>query len=371
MDFSERGRKMNKVGIMTYHNANNYGAALQAYALQTTVSRLFPDCKVEVIDYQAKAIRDQRSFKALRRSQGIVKAMIHYPFLKHRIKNIDRFVAEKMQLSQKVDSRKKLSEIASDYKAIISGSDQVWNRKLTGGEDTYLQDFHQGKARKISYAASLGVSEIPGEWKEDYKKYLMQFDAVSVREDAARVLLKKEFDIDAAVHIDPTLLLDAADWQKIAAKNKQKHKYVLVYMVPFQKAVLEYGKAMAKKHDAKLVVVCRSLKSGGGTYKGMSPVDEILSLFQNAQYVVTNSFHGTAFSVINRRKFVLFLNNPVGYNIRAKQLLLSCGILKDEESGDRVDCLQCDWDQVTENLDIKKKEAKEYLRKVVGSGISR
>ena len=360
---------MSKIGIMTFHNANNYGAALQAYALQTTVSRLFPDHRVEVIDYQSKAIRDQRSFKAMRRNQGIVKAMIHYPFLKHRIKNIDRFVAARMQLSDKVESRKQLGKVASDYAAIISGSDQVWNRKLTGGEDTYLQDFHQGKARKLSYAASLGVSEIPKEWKDDYKKYLMQFDAVSVREDAARMLLKKEFDIDAAVHIDPTLLLDAADWHKIAGQNKQKHKYVLVYMVPFQKAVLEYGKAMAKKHGAKLVVVCRSLKAGGGTYKGLSPVDEILALFQNAQYVVTNSFHGTAFSVINQRKFVLFLNNPVGYNIRAKQLLLSCGILKDEKTGDRVDCLQCDWDQVSKNLELKKKEAKDYLRRVVGSGI--
>jgi len=362
---------MSKVGIMTFHNANNYGAALQAYALQTTVGRLFPEHRVEVIDYQSKAIREQRSFKAMKRNQGLVKAMIHFPFLNHRIKNIDRFVAERMQLSPKVESRKQLAKVAPEYAAIISGSDQVWNRKLTGGEDTYLQDFHQGKAKKISYAASLGVSEIPKEWKDDYKKYLIQFDAVSVREDAARNLLKQEFDIDAGVHIDPTLLLSKADWDKIAAPNKQKHRYVLVYMVPFQKAVLEYGKAMAKKHKAKLVVVCRSLKSGGGKYKGLSPVDEILSLFQNAQYVVTNSFHGTAFSVINQKKFVLFLNNPVGYNIRAKQLLTSCGILKDGETGDRVECLQCNWDQVTENLEIKKKESKEYLRRVVGSGISR
>lgn len=354
-----------KIGILTFHNANNYGAALQAYALQKSVSRLFPTYNVEIVDYQTKAIRNQRSFSALKKSQGLFRAFMHYPFIHKRIKNIDSFCSKNMNLSKKIYSQKQLEEIASEYEVLISGSDQVWNRKLTGGEDVYLQDFNHGKAKKISYAASLGLTEIPDEWKSDYKKYLKDFDAISVREKETRDLLINEFDINSEVHVDPTLLLNAKEWKKISNGKRYKEKFVLAYMVPFQKEVLSQARMLAKKNGFKLFVVCRSLKTGGGKYKGCSKVEEILSLFQNAEYVVTNSFHGTAFSVINHRKFIVNFRNPVGYNIRAKQLIISCGMRLKNEKSDVFEYKSCNWDLVENNLATKKGEALSFLKKEI------
>ena len=357
----------NRIGILTFHNANNYGAALQAYALQQFIADLFPECTVEIMDYQTSAIRNQRSYKALKKSQGLVRSLIHYPFIRRRIRNIDRFSDKYMQLSPQIVSKKQLEGMVQEYRVFVSGSDQIWNRKLTGGEDTYLQDFHHGQTRKVSYAASMGLLEIPKEWKADYEKLLKDFDAISVREDTTRDILQNEFGIDSLVHIDPTLLLNENEWHKISNKKAFRYKFVLAYMVPFQNEVLDKAKTLADQNGLKLMVVCRSLKTDGGKYKGCSPVEEILSLFHKAEYVVTNSFHGTAFSVINHKRFVVFFKNPVGYNIRAKQLLTSCDILRESENKkpDIFECMQCNWETVEMKLEKKKEEARSYLRKEI------
>ena len=355
-----------KIGIMTFHNANNYGAALQAYALQTELSRLFPEHPVEVIDYKTKGIRDQRSFAALKKSQGLLKAAAHYPIIKKRIDHIDSFCRERMNLSREIRTREELKQIAGDYAMIVCGSDQVWNRKLTGGEDTYLQDFHQSDARRISYAASFGMPQLPEEWKQDYRELLSRFDDISVREESAQKILA-ELGLKAEVNVDPTLLLTLDDWKKLARNGRTGRKFVLAYMVPYQAETLSKAQKTAQELGADLVVVCRSLKTAGGKYMGSAAVEEILGLFDGAECVVTNSFHGTAFSLIFHQRFTAFLEGPNGYNVRVANLLNKCGLLDTGSHEKTLSCQQADWKTVEENLARERAKAEAYLKRQLPS----
>ena len=121
-----------RIGTLTFHNANNYGATLQAYALQKFLEKLYPNDTVEVIDYKCKGVRNQKSLKHYIKSQGLVSGVIHFLLALLRIRQIDRFCNEYIKKSSRVNSRDDLRQIAKEYDFIISGSDQVWNRKLTG-----------------------------------------------------------------------------------------------------------------------------------------------------------------------------------------------------------------------------------------------
>lgn len=352
-----------KAGILTFHNANNYGAALQAYALQTTLKSIAPDSDIEIIDYTCNGVQGQRSLKRVIKKQGFVSAVLHFPFTKKRIKKIDGFCRRYMKLSRKVHSREELKTLAGEYDIIISGSDQIWNRSWNGNDDVYLQDFHDHNKKKASYAASFGIKELPQDWKDDYKKYLSSFSYVSVREESGRKIMKNDFDIDAGVHIDPTLLLTAEQWNKVASKNTMTKPYVLVYMVPYQKSVIEYARKIAAERGLDFVVVCKSLKKTGGIFKGGAGVEEIVSLFRDAQCVVTNSFHGTAFSVIYNKELAVELKNPRGYNLRSKNLLCECGLLDDcvgEEEG-IIELPRPDAAQTEKLLAEKRKASYKYL----------
>lgn len=352
-----------KAGILTFHNANNYGAALQAYALQTAINGLSPETETEIIDYTCNGIQGQRSLKRVIKKQGFVSAVLHWPFTKKRIKKIDEFCRKHMRLSRRVQSREELKALAEEYDVIISGSDQIWNRKWNGNDDVYLQDFHDHSEKKASYAASFGIKELPQEWKEPYRKYLSAFSAVSVREDSGKMIMKDDFDIDAQVNIDPTLLLTSSQWNSIAAPTIIDKPYVLVYMVPFQKSVLEYARKIAVQRGLEMVIVCKSLKKTGGIFMGGSAVEEIIALFRDAQCVVTNSFHGTAFSVIYNKELSIELKNPRGYNLRSKNLLRECGLLDgSEDEGEGILKISCpDAAKTEKRLAEKRKASFEYL----------
>lgn len=356
-----------KIGILTFHSANNYGAALQAYALQTAFRQTVPECEVEVIDYRCRGVQKQRSLKKLIQSTGFVSAVLHYPFVKKRIRKIDSFCRSHMKLSPYFGTAEELKAAVAQYDRIISGSDQVWNRNWTGGEDTYLQNFHEYHEKKASYAVSFGISELPQEWKADYEKYLKQFSYLSVREESGRKLLQNEFGLEARVNIDPTLLLTSEQWNQVAVKTNVKKPYVLVYMVPYQKSAAAYARKIAAEKGLDIVTVCKSMKRDSGIYKGNAGVEEIVGLFRNAAYVVTNSFHGTAFSVIYHKDFSIELNNPRGYNLRSRNLLTECGLLKEEplQNTGILDFSGSDWDTAEKQIEKQREASKNYFREIV------
>ena len=265
-----------------------------------------------------------------------------------------------MSLSEKISSRKELEQVVAHYSFLVSGSDQVWNRKWTGGEDTYLQDFHHQNEKKVSYAASFGVTEIPKEWGT-YKSLLSEFAAVSVREEVGQKILKQQFGINSEVHLDPTLLLPREEWDQLASKKRIKKPYVLVYMVPYQESVIKKAKRIAEEKNLDIYIVCKSLKHINKYYKGISAVEDVISLFKYADYVVTNSFHGTAFSVIYQRKFFAVLDNKWAYNVRSAQLISSCGITYLKNGQEYAECFDVDWNHVEEVLNKERIRVSAYF----------
>ena len=153
---------MKKVATVTFHMAWNYGAILQAYALQQALLGLEYDS--EVWNYDCKKISDCYSILDTTGLKAFIKSILMYRSKKKKKKNFKRFVAENIRLTEKITKNNR-SEIAKQYNAFIVGSDQVWNYKITGGDGAYFLDFVPERRKRLSYAASFGIKEIPEERK--------------------------------------------------------------------------------------------------------------------------------------------------------------------------------------------------------------
>ena len=171
--------------------------------------------------------------------------------------------------------------------------------------------------------------------------------------------------LESDVHLDPTLLLNERDWDEIATRKKSHKSFVLVYMVPYQESVYEKAKRIAADNNLDIYIVCKSIKPNKGKYKGTSNVEDIVSLFRDADYVVTNSFHGTAFSIIFQKKFLVVLNNKWGYNIRSAQLIESCKIADLSGHPELIECFDVNWEKVALVLENERRRVKAYFSEII------
>lgn len=279
-----------RVGILTFHDADNQGAVLQAYGLQTALSGM-PGVLPEVLDYRCDEVEATRKTAA-----GGMKrlAMGAYYALKHR--NFCRFRAKYLKRSRMCYTRETIAEAVKHYDLFITGSDQVWNLECSGHDTAYFLDFVPDKGHCCSYAASLGNYHFTEEEQRWVGQWVTGFRGISVREGSAVEELKKAGISGAQVHPDPVFLLSSRDWQRVMSPRLDR-KYVFVYLIQEDVHVLAAARDYAKKHGCKIVNNKTSLKY---ILKG-SPSD-FLSWIYYADAVFTNSFHGTAFSIIFGKK---------------------------------------------------------------------
>ena len=217
-----------KIGILTFHRASNYGAVLQAYALTEVLRDSGADA--EIIDYYCPEVEMCHHPKNLFKRQSFPAACIHYYGKQKKYQNFEGFRQKHLHLSQHY-SKETIAECSQKYDLFISGSDQVWSKKYSGMDTTYLLDFEKNAGKKYSYAASFGFTEFPEGTKETYSKLLKEFQAISVREQSAADLLKTQCHLEAFTSLDPTLILGASKWQKLAKAPEQDKKYILIYRV--------------------------------------------------------------------------------------------------------------------------------------------
>ena len=317
-----------KVGILTFHGADNYGAVLQAFALQEYIRSLNND--VDMVNYSPKAVlKDYKtfSFAFSNTFTGVKKYLLHplillrrfiriIPFTR-RAKKFDNFRKCFFDLSE--PSYTDIEKIPQDYDAYVIGSDQVWNTKISqDGEPVYFGKFKKNiNSICISYAASAGDCEELLNTSESFD----DFDAISVREISLKNLLQSKFNIASEIVADPTLLVEPEVWNQVAATSTYNtpEKYVLVYMVYYTEKALSIAKKIARKKNMKVLIIdfCRITKN-----HFISPIgpEDFVSLFKNASYVVTTSFHGTVFSVIFNRNFYFVSTKRKGEN-RVRLLL--------------------------------------------------
>lgn len=359
-----------KVGVLTFHCACNYGAVLQCYALQKYLSDAGHD--VSVVDYRPSSIADgyrwldPRRFWALNPVRFIRKTMSELKVIsdrRRRYASFDGFVRSQLKLTQQVRSVEDMEKLSSEYDMLIVGSDQIWNRRLTKGTDPiYWGCFKRGDNTSIiSYAASM-EDGFDAATASEIRSCLPSFNALSVREETlCKAMMKCLPDKSVVTVVDPVLLIDASQWDGLAAENIPAEPYLLYYQVRKSDIALEVARRTAEEKGLKLLVLSAKLELGSSPEVASASPSDFVSLFRNASFVVTTSFHGTAFSVIFRKEFVC-VDVADGKNTRQEDLLSSLGLSDRIVQGFPMCGVSAiDWDEVDRKREMMVHASRNYL----------
>lgn len=360
---------MKKVGIITFHNALSYGAALQSCATQQFLQKLGIDN--EVIDYQCDYI-NKRYKKIITIDKknvpkSLVGSLLRAGNKKKSLRLSEKFRKNHMNLSCAC-TKDSIKTIADNYSFFITGSDQVFSPTCAGFDTTYLLDFAKPE-QKYSYSASFGTTTLPDDKKADYKRLLSDFGKISVREQSGAELVKTTTGRTAEVNVDPTLLLTSKDWDKIASEDVQiKSPYILVFSVQKPRRIVDYAIKLGKEKNIPVYYLndMHFPKKNGLNY--LSPVSPsgFVWLIKNAEYVVTNSFHATAFSIIYHKNLVAEYETLGRRNNRSEELLNRLGITDRElAKGWRVNPdSDINWEQVDAILEAERKKSEKYFKEI-------
>lgn len=365
---------MKKVGIITFHRAVNYGACLQAYALKETLSNL--GVAVEIIDYRSRDVEDIYR-QAIRKGAGIktiLKNILTWSVQKKRNQAFLLFLENNVLCkgAKSIYQTEELEALNQKYDIFISGSDQVWSPLCIANDKAYMLDFVRDESKKYSYAASFGVVNEQYMSNEEIKQLLRSYAFHSVREqkgiEILHDMLGESVKKNTAQHVDPTFLLEKDKWTALTHRV-EKDKYVFVYSLSMPNEIIEYAeKIAAVKH---LQVKCFTLNNlfamlhPNKVITG-SPVD-FLSYIANAEYVVTNSFHGTAFSIIFNKNFSVIKNvNPNHDNSRLTNVLNMLGLEDRFVAGneDFHSLKPINYAEINRKVAMMRHESMEYLRRI-------
>lgn len=378
---------MKKIGIITILKVNNYGAELQAYATQKVLQLMGYDA--EIIDYlfykNPRHKRTQMSKPTARMSLRKHLQELLYPIVaqwkarnyrdlqRERNAKFERFHDENTKQSVCYDTIDKLKSAKLDYDVLLTGSDQVWNPGIYSSLDPYLLRFGDDSLRRIAYAASFGVSKVPDEVRDYYKEALRCYSAIGVREDNAVNLVKNLTGQDAKLVLDPTLLLDKEQWMKVAkpVEGLPDKPYVLIYElsdIPFIKQVAMY---IAEKTGLPIVRICKNASPEDKEEEILNIINagpaEFLYLFKKAGYVVTNSFHGTAFSINFGKQFYTVIPLGKSNNSRQKSILklMGCEERMLTEGGEMPAMEKLDTDRINEKLRVQRQNSMDFLKNAI------
>ena len=334
-----------KIGIITILKVNNYGAELQAYATQAVLNRMGYDA--EIIDY---LFYKNPRHKATQLSQptfhhGIKKQLVErfYPIIeklkarkygvanKKRLERFDQFHREYTRMSQTYCTMDELYTYVSDYDIYIVGSDQVWNPGIYSSLEPYFLTFAPKGKKRIAYASSFGISTLADKYIPFYRTVLQEIDAIGVREEQAVNLIKAVSGKDATWVLDPTLLLTADEWIQVARPIiSLQEKYLLIYELtpcPYIKTLALY---LSKILNYRIVRICKQAVVEDKELDILNVIDagpaEFLQLFSEASLVLTNSFHGTAFSINFSKDFYTIIPTRKANNSRQQSLLKLMGL---------------------------------------------
>lgn len=362
-----------KVGVITFHSANNYGAILQTWALQKVLKDYGLDSGV--IHYHPDAIDilydPMKLSKGAKRLLHWLKVSIKYPDRLVKYRKFLRFMQENINLIGDYRTYGELKKANLELDAYIVGSDQVWNIDHTNGYDpAYLLEFAGKNSKKIAYAASVGKDYIPGKVKENFRRALSSFTAISVREESVKEEIETLAEKPVEVVLDPTLLLKKEDYEEIKVKSPIKEPYILVYMMEKNPQVIK----LANKLSVALGMPVIQRRPTAGFENELPPfytqnTGEFIGLIESASYVITNSFHGTVFSIIYERPFISMLHSDTGSRTEdlLKALHLESHLLYDVKEFHDFKKLQIDNpEQLRKRIDELQQGSREFLKKSLG-----
>lgn len=339
-----------KIAIVThYYQSYNFGGNLQAYALCSVIHKIsdynpeqlcypFESDNFPVTSSLTKVDKLKQLLKSSKFIINLVKLVFnklyylckdfYLSYLRKKYESVSNMIAEKRKKSfyhfnsmvvphsNTIYTSKNIYDSLKYYNIFITGSDQVWN--TTWRRPIFFLDFVPSDKIKISYAASISKDSLTDKEKEIFKKSLADFKAVSVREEQAVDLIKDLSPVKPVVTLDPTLLLDASDWDKVCAPRVVEDDYIFCYFLGDNPKERKIAKKFAKEKGLKLVSVpltgvkvYSDLKFGDVILPAASP-EEFISLIKHASYVFTDSFHAVVFSQIYQRQYFVFNRDVKG-----------------------------------------------------------
>lgn len=327
---------------MTFHRSINYGSALQAFALYTKIKDL--GYNVQIIDYYQKGIHDlyglYRKGYSLRNAKDNLVRWVFKKVIKNQKKSFDDFICKNTELSnESYEYGQNLSDVSYNYDAIVCGSDQIWNPKASDFDNNYFLEFAPN-TKKIAYAVSINSGSLADiENSGDVKKQLNKFESLSVREKSGceKMMSFLEGKISIEHSLDPTLLYDKDFYKKYFSQEAIDYEFIFMYSVNWNSEVIKTALNISRKYNLPILTLYPTAHAPLAIfkhpkvkiYKDYVGPEAFLSLLDKAKYVVTNSFHGVAFSVNFHKQFIAVSKGKRdGEYIRDERI---CGLL--EETG--------------------------------------
>lgn len=368
-----------KIGIITYHNVINYGAVLQALALQKVLYDKGNDTKI--INYTPddvflpyKPLSLKRFFKCLKKSvflavRNTASDIKNIGYQKKKNKLFAEFCDKYLHLSG--TSFKSIKDFKDDcFDVCFTGSDQVWNPDITQGFDPmYFLKFGKDSMIRASYAASVGRDKFSDTESEQLKTLLSDFDYISVREKSVCSMMEGIIGYSPQNVLDPTLLIDKKGWEDVLSLEKTNKKYIFVYTLYPNSELDKFVEKLSNEKNLPVITITkRKLYTKQTEALPYTNPKKFAELVANAEYVVTNSFHGTAFSVNFSRNFYTFTGTS--RNSRILDLLDTLGISEravSKYSEDLLNISDINYDDVQKKLFEERNKSLEYINMVLES----
>lgn len=350
---------MKKTALLSVHSDPNYGSMLQAYALSAVLNKL--GCENEYISYEPH--KKQNVLVVL------IKQLVKYCLILLRIKKttkteysywktpefkkqkelFNQFHVTNIPTSDKKYYSNTISEANDVYKQFVIGSDQTWSPLLSSNPNSIsFLPFVVDKSKKTSYAPSIGTTHINDEYLQILKNKLSTFKNLSCREYSNAQLLTSYLGRKVEFVLDPTLLLTKEEWMKLSEPIELPKQFVLCYILGVKKSIYEYASKLAKIKNLPLYIIVTRPEylSYKNALKDVS-VGQFLSLINQASYVVTDSFHGSIFSINLGTNFYAFAKREVnnGYTDNDRIMdFLSCFHIEDRFIADNDNRIPDDLD---------------------------
>lgn len=368
-----------RIGILTFHRADNYGALLQTYALQTTLGNM--GHAVDIIDYRCAPleldyVRLYRLCPPLRRNLllwgcEVWRRMMNFSCLHSKKEHCDNFRNEYLHMTKSLHSDTDRALAENQYDVIFTGSDQIWSRVLTHGKDDWYAFKRRGNHCVVaSYGASVGKLDRFAEHFEEYRADLQNYDFLSVREKDAQSYLAQQLSKPVHRVIDPTLLVQGGVWRSLVEGQKGMDKpYILYYGVEPNEEASKIAMALAQQEKLPLVHFERVLKREKNTVyaQGAGPL-EFLCLIRDAKYVVTSSFHGTVFSVLFQKQFAAVPHPVTGTRVRTllQDMNLKNRLVETYATFDRAKLdAPIDFEEIDKQIVQLQSKARDYITQCI------
>jgi hypothetical protein len=361
-----------KILLVTIQNANNYGAILQAYAMQKTLQNYG---EVKILNYDNRHIGIDfdlvRVKPTIHGLLGMGKDLLRIIPRKKALNRFTLFINKYINLTEKV-TKEDIEQLENLFDLYIAGSDQIWNPRCISEkgkiDDIYFLNFANKSKIKASFSSSFGSYKFNKKEEIQIQNLLKDFKSISVRELDSKNYLSNLLKKDIFHTLDPTLLLNKEEWiESFNLKKKNDEKYILVYTVPKTKLINHVTTKINEKLKLKVIAIDQGLTTIATVDKQIRDAGplEYLELFLNAEFIITDSFHGTCFSLNFNKNFVSVA--PGIHSNRIESLLnsvdLSNQLIKDELDLVKINLDLC-YQDINKKLNVSRNAAIQYLTNI-------